>query len=133
VNLCKLEFQAIDWLRAKLKRNDIEVVFILLGDDKTWAENLFPNNSNIFIPPMPAEKTVDLALMATSCDVILLTSSWSTFGFWGAYLSDRATVYYNEEYAKVKNGYFFNQFTPSDVFPSKWTALKFDSTSNMTL
>uniref|UniRef100_A0A914WA27 L-Fucosyltransferase n=1 Tax=Plectus sambesii TaxID=2011161 RepID=A0A914WA27_9BILA len=103
--------------RKNAAKNEKNILFLVLGDDRSWAEDLFRLDHDVFISPEPKRAAVDLALMAKYCDDIILTASASTFGFWGAYLAKKATVYYNAE------SYDFRTKHDADVFLPHWIPL----------
>jgi len=108
----------------------------IFSDDKTWSSQLFIDSDHIeaVIVKSTAELPVmDWVIAVNNCDIILLTASASTFGWWMAFLSPSSTkIFYNWEFAKpentsanVKN--FRRDFNRDTFFPPKWTALKYDA------
>lgn len=104
----------------------------MLGNDQEWVKSLFANYSDVYIVSHNKDPTIDLAIMANHCNVNIMTASASTFAFWGAYLSDNATIYYNEQYIKNKTVGYGVQFTPNDVFLNTWIPLNLDHMLNST-
>lgn len=94
---------------------------ILLGDDRSWAEELFKAAPWAHVPPQRDRPTIDLAFASRYCQTVILTASASTFGFWLAYLSLDEDVYYNKEFAI--SDFLRAEFTEADVFLPSWTAL----------
>lgn len=70
-------------------------------------------------------ETVDLAIMANHCHTIILTAIMSTFGLWGAYLSD-GTVYYasNIDDRDMKNKTEISTFTSTDRILPSWIPMQ---------
>lgn len=69
--------------------------------------------------------TVDLAIMANHCDTIVLTALMSTFGLWGAYLSN-STVYYNLNIkdAEMKSATEIATFTSTQRILPFWIPIR---------
>jgi len=121
---------------ANYSANNALFPVYIFSDDKTWSSQLFNDSDHIeaVIVNSAAELPVmDWVIATNNCDIILLTASASTFGWWMAFLSPSSTkIFYNWEFAKpentsanVKN--FRRDFNRDTFFPPKWTALKYDA------
>ena len=89
------------------------VVFLVVTDSPTWCQlqPMFRDRPNVYIlheddllrrldkEPWPM---LSLAILAT-CDAVIL--SVGTFGWWGAWLSGRPTVYFADEFRHVALGF----------------------------
>ncbi len=107
---------------------NVTISTILIGNDQKFATQLFANYSDkittIIFNSSKENVTYDLAFASRHCNSIILTASASTFGFWMAYLSTNATIYYNYDFSKI--GGIEKEFVRDDFFPPNWTPLLFD-------
>lgn len=56
------------------------------------------------------------------CDSIVLSASGSTFGWWMAYFSQKATVFYNGQMTRFKES-MLTYVNDYDFFPPNWIKL----------
>jgi hypothetical protein len=92
--------ESIRFVRQKLLMdNNITLSVILFGSDREWIEDIVNKTDIIYyILPKPSRPSVHLAIASQHCDIVLLTATGSTYGFWLAYLSKNVKhVYYNSK------------------------------------
>ena len=102
------------------------VQFVVVSDDLAWvkvaiAENgaIGSNNTSVVFSREANLAAVDLAMLSR-CDggVIMTTGS---FGWWGAWLANRTTVYYRNW---PKPGTWLDKkFKRDDFFPPSWISM----------
>ncbi|CAF0935587.1 unnamed protein product [Adineta ricciae] len=75
----KYIFTAMSYFQLKY----VLVKFIIVSDDKSYCQQRFAHQNNVFITPNSFSATDDLALL-TRCDHLIITAG--TFGWWSAFL-----------------------------------------------
>ncbi|CAI4221428.1 unnamed protein product [Auanema sp. JU1783] len=95
---------------------------IVLGNDPMWAEKTF-RGYNVHIAPFSPlnPPNVDWEFSRLFCDVVALTASASTYGWWMAFMSRGGNVYYNRKFSQPYG--IELELNPEDFFPADWTSL----------
>ena len=93
------------------------VVFALITEDVKWASSFFKDFNDVV---MPSSRGVgeDFAIL-TSCDHTIV--SVGSYGWWGAWLANGTTTYYNN-WTKPKSKARF-WLTDKDYFPPEWVPI----------
>lgn len=115
---------AIEHTKKAIMQKNQSSLTVFIGDDPPWIRSLFDDMAIVL---QSDRKEIDLAFMMKYCKAFVLTASASTFGFWGAYLSNASTIYYNYNFEKERSA-GIPGFTRSDYFLSHWQELKFNGT-----
>jgi hypothetical protein len=124
----------VQFVRKKLyNRDDFnqKLAVFLFGDDYEFQKTIFDGdnlreNMNAYVFPVENERpAVHWALAAQYCRAIIIGASRSTFGWWLAYLSGGASIYYNYD-AEREN---INDMVREDLFPPNWIPLRFNDAS----
>ncbi|XP_055349108.1 galactoside alpha-(1,2)-fucosyltransferase 1-like [Paramacrobiotus metropolitanus] len=103
-----------DALKAQYQSRTI---FIVLSNDVRYCQRLFDGKGNIvYMEGNSAE--VDLAVLTLMDDIVLTVG---TYGWWGAYLSDAATVRYYDLWPRPGSA-IAAEYNHTDFFPPHWTA-----------
>lgn len=98
--------------------SSIKTQFIFLSDDILWCKKNF-RFSNFVVHFSPFEDAgKDMAFMSL-CDHVVITSG--SFGWWGAWLSERVAIYYKG--FPARNTTLWRQFSFPDYYPSDWIGL----------
>ncbi|KAH7680046.1 Protein T26E4.3, partial [Aphelenchoides avenae] len=103
------------------------ISLLFVGDDKNFTKEIDLNGMNFSSVTYPQQMSrgADLCFVASHCDTILLSSSGSTFGFWMAYLSTKATVYCNAQITKNEDGLRPPTGTwRENLIPTEWIRLR---------
>jgi hypothetical protein len=112
-----------------------------MSDDYSFSKAIFErNNDNISAYTLlinHERPAVHWAFAVQYCSTIILTMSRSTFGWWMAYLSANATIYYNnhtenggQTLEEIQSRLIDNyQWIRDDYFPPEWIALSVNETS----
>ncbi len=113
-------------IRSIIGDAPIAIRIVLIGNDDNFLQNIFyyfsPFSTILYRDiDRPA---VDWAFATRYCNSIILTASASTFGFWMAYLSTNATIYYNYDFSKI--GGIEKELIRDDFFLPDWIPLLFD-------
>lgn len=100
--------------------SDKNIVFIVITDDETWSKKNFdPAGSHCVYSIFRKEPIVDLALLS-SCNHTIMTVG--SYGWWGAYLANGKTVYYNNF---PRPGSVIDKgFNKRDYFLPGWVGLR---------
>ncbi len=104
----------------------IAIRIVLIGNDDKFLQNIsyyFSPFSTILNREMD-RPAADWAFATRYCNSIILTAAASTFGFWMAYLSKNANIYYNYDLSQIDG--IEKEFVRDDFFPPNWTPLLFD-------
>jgi hypothetical protein len=124
----------VQFVRKQLyNRYDVsrKLAVFLFGDDYEFQKTIFDGNNlsenmNAYIFPLEDERpAVHWAFAAQYCSAIIFGASRSTFGWWLAYLSGGASVYYNYD-AERGN---VSEMDREDYFPPEWIPLRFNNVS----
>jgi hypothetical protein len=115
-----------------------------MSDDYSFAKTIFDGNRDNHISAYTLtinheRPAVHWAFAIQHCSAIVLTTSRSTFGWWMAYLSANATIYYNID---IDNGGQSSdeiesrrldklEFIPKDFYPPDWIGLRVNETSGV--
>ncbi|XP_053387697.1 galactoside alpha-(1,2)-fucosyltransferase 2-like [Mercenaria mercenaria] len=91
-----------------------KVQFIIVSDDKDWCRK---NLKDVYISPFTNEAD-DMALM-TLCDHVTITVG--TFGWWGAWLSNSTTVYF-DGFPTPHSG-LASTMNRDDYYPPNWIGI----------
>ena len=76
------------------------VTFVLISDDKKWCKKFIANNSrNVIVTPKDNSPELDLCIIKKCNDTII---SVGTFGFWSAYLNEKAEVVRSSNFPSQK-------------------------------
>ncbi|XP_053406083.1 galactoside alpha-(1,2)-fucosyltransferase 1-like [Mercenaria mercenaria] len=104
-------YKAINFCETNFKK----AVFFVLSDDIKWCRKNIKRDVKFSSFEDPG---YDLALM-TLCDHVVVTSG--TFGWWGAWLSNRTAVYFN---GYPRPGSLLDKsFSREDYYPPNWIGL----------
>jgi hypothetical protein len=74
---------------------------------------------------------VHWAFAVQYCKSIIQTAPASTFGWWMAYLSSNATIYYNTKYSTP--GGIERELVRADFFPPEWIPLTMSDNGTVTI
>ncbi|XP_045184145.2 galactoside 2-alpha-L-fucosyltransferase Sec1-like [Mercenaria mercenaria] len=91
-----------------------KVQFIILSDDKDWCRK---NLKDVYISPFSSAAD-DMALM-TLCDHVTITVG--TFGWWGGWLSNGTTVYF-DGFPTPHSG-LASKMNRDDYYPPNWIGI----------
>ncbi len=99
----------------------INPIFVVISDDIKWCRNNLNSSIKLYEIYFSENHTAceHLSILA-SCNHSIITSG-STFGYWGAYLSNGHVLYYP---GWLKTDSWYNlKFKERDVFLRRWTAI----------
>jgi len=101
------------------------VQFVFVSDDLAWCKQAilenapdFNNTDIVFSNKTTHIAAVDLAILSR-CDGVIMTTG--TFGWWGAWLANKTTVYYGNW--PKPNSSLASFFNKTDFFPPNWISM----------
>ena len=96
------------------------VWFIIVSDDIPWAmENLPRTADEVVVTYSNQTLDVDLAILS-KCDAVIMSTG--TFGWWGAWLANKTTIYY-KNYPKP-DSVLSNVLKGSSYYPPHWIPME---------
>ncbi|PIC29182.1 hypothetical protein B9Z55_020854 [Caenorhabditis nigoni] len=122
---------SMDYVQNQEGRSRKHMATVFFGDDFSFMDSLRDSTQNAFVSRnSPSD---DLLYSKANCDVVIITSAHSTFGWWMGYLSKGNTVYYTD--IKYTNDYIVgtDKFKSEDYYPPHWTPLKYAGSNNLTV
>ncbi|CAL2046445.1 unnamed protein product [Caenorhabditis brenneri] len=123
------------------KRQDVNMTTVFFGDDfqfmeglvnetLTWRNDTAYKTDSFISQNSPSD---DILYAAHHCDVVLITSPHSTFGWWMGFFSKGNEVYYNDIKFTDDRSIASGNFNPDDYFPPYWTPIKYEDNHNITV
>ncbi|CAO4381093.1 unnamed protein product [Caenorhabditis nigoni] len=126
---------SMDYVQNQEGRSRKHMATVFFGDDFSFMDSLrnstVSNSQDAFVSRnLPSD---DLLYSKANCDVVIITSAHSTFGWWMGYLSKGNTVYYTD--IKYTNDHILGtgNFKSEDYYPPHWTPLKYAGSNNLTV
>ncbi|KAL3877170.1 hypothetical protein ACJMK2_034917 [Sinanodonta woodiana] len=112
-NLATKEYiiQATGYFTSKYKNP----VFVVCGDDGTWARNAVPSNYDAVFLKKSSTPDIDMAILSM-CDHIII--SLGSYGWWAAYLNRGEVVYYKNWI--IAGSDLDEGYKHEDYFPPEW-------------
>lgn len=96
------------------------VQFVMLGNDRNWTMFNLPSlNKSSSVIFSNNTHDVDLAILS-KCDAVIFSTG--TFGWWGAWLANKTTIYYADWPRKYSH--YYNMFNRKDYFPPHWIGME---------